>query len=176
MENYIECPYLPIGYKISSNGVLINKRNKEIKPFTSNSGYLCFNLKDNGTQKGRFLHRALAFSFIPKIDGKNFVNHIDGNKLNNDLSNLEWCTQKENNQHARDSGLNKHKPLHYKGKFGADHNRSKKVIRLDTKEEFGSMSEASRKLGIAISSVAWSVKNKKPIYGMCFEFVRPTPN
>lgn len=169
MENYVECSYLPIGYRINPNGIVINKRNKQIKPFISNSGYLCFNIKENGKQKGRFLHRALAFSFLPKIEGKDIVNHIDGNKLNNDLSNLEWSTSKENNQHARDNGLSIYKPLHYKGKFGAEHNRSKKVIRIDTKEEFGSMSEASRKLGIAISSVAWSVRHQKPIFGMVFK-------
>jgi hypothetical protein len=57
----------------------------------------------------------------------------------------------------------------YKGKFGSDHNRSKKVICLETGLEYGSMSEASRKLNIAISSVSWSIKNKKPIYNMHFQ-------
>lgn len=57
----------------------------------------------------------------------------------------------------------------YKGKFGSEHNRSKKVICLETGAEYGSMSEASRLLNIAISSVHWSVNNLKPIFGMHFQ-------
>jgi hypothetical protein len=57
----------------------------------------------------------------------------------------------------------------YKGKFGSEHNRSKKVICIETGDVFGSMSEASRKLNISISSVSWSIKYKKPIFLMHFE-------
>lgn len=56
-----------------------------------------------------YLHRLIADAFIPKIEGKNFVNHKDGNKQNNSLDNLEWVTQQENNLHAYQSGLIKKK-------------------------------------------------------------------
>ena len=57
----------------------------------------------------------------------------------------------------------------FKGKFGSKHNRSKAVICIETKELYGSMSEAARKLKIDHTSVSWSIKHKKPIYGMHFE-------
>jgi len=161
-------PYLPIGYYVSKGNDIISPKGKVCKLQISNSGYYCFSVKENGKYIGKFLHRALCFEFVPRIDGKNFVNHKDGNKLNNAVSNLEWCTKSENTKHAYALGLKKI-PFNTLGKFGAEHNRSKKVIRLDTKEEFGSMSEAGRKLGISISSVSWSIKHNKPIFGMHFE-------
>lgn len=51
-------------------------------------------------------HRVIAMEFIPNPDSKPQINHIDGNKLNNDISNLGWCTSAENIQHSFDTGLN----------------------------------------------------------------------
>ena len=57
----------------------------------------------------RLVHRLVAFAFIPLVDGKTHVNHIDGNKDNNHYLNLEWCTPAENNKHAIEKGLHRHK-------------------------------------------------------------------
>ena len=59
--------------------------------------------------------------------------------------------------------------LRYKNKFGSEHNRSKKVLCIQNNTEYGSMSEAGRELNISTSSVSWSIKHKKPIFGMHFE-------
>lgn len=56
-------------------------------------------------RKNWILHRLLAIHFLPNPENKPEVNHIDGNKFNNDLSNLEWCTRAENLKHARDNYL-----------------------------------------------------------------------
>ncbi|PGZ46440.1 HNH endonuclease [Bacillus anthracis] len=56
-------------------------------------------------EKTWLVHRLVALTFIPKPEGKDYINHIDGNRLNNDVSNLEWCDYIENNNHAFDNDL-----------------------------------------------------------------------
>lgn len=165
-----EIEYLGASYKIDNEGNIYNKKNKIIKQRISNSGYKCVVIIINGKRKGKFVHRALAFAFIDKIEGKEFVNHKDGNKLNNNLDNLEWCTRSENIYHMYNNGLKTYKPLHYKGKFGAEHNRSKKVLCINDGITFGSMSEAERFYTLGQGGVFWSIKNKKTIKGKHFEY------
>lgn len=159
-------------YEISSDGNVIsnmfNKR-KVLRYGLMTSGYKMVNLKKNGKQRSWSIHRLLAIHFLPNPENLPQVNHIDGNKLNNALCNLEWCTQKENIQHMYDNGLKAYRPLHYKGKFGALHNRSKKVLCSNDGKEFGSMSEAEIFYNLGGGSVSWSVKHKKPIFGNYFE-------
>ncbi|AHN22719.1 NUMOD4 domain-containing protein [Lysinibacillus varians] len=87
-------------------------------------------------EKTWLVHRLIAKTFIPEVEGKDYINHIDGNRLNNDVTNLEWCNHKENNNHAFDTGLIK---------------TAKKVILVhkETHEPiyFRSMSRASTFLG-----------------------------
>lgn len=80
---------------------------KNLKPVLTNSGYVNINLI-TGNDKDRIVkrvHRLVAELFIPNPDGKDEVNHIDGNKQNNRADNLEWVTRNENEQHAYDTGL-----------------------------------------------------------------------
>lgn len=81
-------------------------KGKQRKPLLNN-GYLSINLIDKKTGKmtRNSVHRFVAEAFIPNPDNKITVNHIDGNKLNNVVSNLEWATYKENNMHAVQTGL-----------------------------------------------------------------------
>ena len=73
-------------------------------------GYLSVSLF-NGREKRFYIHRLVAEMFIQNNKKYEEVNHIDGNKKNNKVENLEWCTSKENKQHAHRLGLYKHKPL-----------------------------------------------------------------
>ncbi|MFY7987654.1 MAG: HNH endonuclease [Flavobacterium sp.] len=165
MENFKQSDYLPSGYLINVEGEILSPSKKILKQTISNSGYKFINIKN----KGYFTHRALAFAFIKKIEGKDIVNHKDGNKLNNNLNNLEWCTRSENIKHMYDNGLKQYRPMHYKNKFGAEHNRSKKVLCVTDGKSFGSMSEAERFYNFGGGAVSWSIKNEKPIYGKHFE-------
>lgn len=97
-------------YKVSDLGSILNLHtNKFLKKRLSTNGYYVVDLRKNHRSRVFRVHRLVALSFIPFVDGKPFVNHVDGNKLNNNVSNLEWCTQSENVYHAYNTGLNKRK-------------------------------------------------------------------
>ena len=80
-----------------------------LKPSLTNWGYLRVVLQYNHTRKHMRVHRLVAEAFLLNIENKPEVNHIDGNKLNNHVDNLEWVTAKENHHHAVNTGL---KPKH----------------------------------------------------------------
>ena len=69
-----------------------------IKPRINNQGYYTVKLRKNGTQKHHYIHRLLALTYIPNPNNYPCVNHKDCNRLNNNLNNLEWCTQEYNSQ------------------------------------------------------------------------------
>jgi len=71
-----------------------------LKQIACKNGYLEVKLCKNGVSKRLSIHRLVAMHFIENVDNKPAVNHIDGDKHNNISSNLEWCTYKENTQHA----------------------------------------------------------------------------
>lgn len=91
-------------YRITKHGIIqsLHKRNfgKEITARIDRGGYLTVRLSKAGVTKTHFLHRLIAETFITKIDGRDFVNHINGNKLDNQIENLEWVTHSENVTHA----------------------------------------------------------------------------
>lgn len=68
-------------------------------------GYPAIQVRDGQTRKTIYLHRVMATLFIPNLDGKPDVNHINGNKSDFSVVNLEWCTHKENMRHAYETGL-----------------------------------------------------------------------
>ena len=79
-------------YFISDKGVVRNLKSKKVrKPFISDNGYVRIPLFKNNKRCTRALHRVLAISFIPNPNDMPFINHLDGDKQNNDISNLEWC-------------------------------------------------------------------------------------
>ncbi len=96
-------------YTIHSNGDIVSVARGKPKTFSrraNGQGYSIVMLTLNGKRCQFTVHRLVALKFIPNPDNKPYVNHIDGNKMNNDVSNLEWCTAKENLEHARIHGLN----------------------------------------------------------------------
>lgn len=91
-------------YRVNSEGEVYSKRSgRIIKQGVSHKGYCVVSTKIGGRAgvcKMLRVHRMVAETFIPNLENKPFVNHIDGVKTNNSVGNLEWVTAKENTTHA----------------------------------------------------------------------------
>ena len=126
----IKYKYKLSNYKINKEGVIINKYSKKFRPFINGGYYHATLVSDNGKSYNLKIHRLVAYTFISKPKNKDKVNHIDKNRKNNNVNNLEWCTIGENNTHST----------------------GKSVTKIDITtgeiiETYTSISEASRSLG-----------------------------
>jgi hypothetical protein len=147
------------GYFVSSLGRFKNKKGiimKDYKPHHSGYIYLRVNVQKYA------LHRLIAQTFIPNFENKPFVNHIDGDKINNSVSNLEWCSCSENNLHNHKVGLNK--------------GHKRKIIQYDLEmneiNKFDTIKEASKELNISLSCIKDVLKEKqKSSKGFIFKYL-----
>jgi len=113
MSNMREFGFGP-KYLVSEDGVVVGPSGRALKFFKTAKGYMCQAICGKTVR----LHRAVATAFVPNPDNLPEVNHIDGDKLNNRASNLEWATHKQNMEHAYRTGL-------ARNGFGEDALRSK---------------------------------------------------
>ena len=165
-------------YIVDSDGFILSKtKHKPMKPSLSPGGYYSTSIRMNGKTICVPIHSAVAKTFLgdKTIDGL-VVNHIDGDKTNNKLENLEWVTIQENTQHAVNTmGMN----------VGSNNGNSKEVYGIDkiTKEvkyHFMSLADAARylhreaKVKTAITLI-WSVIHglKKSYKGCIWTYDAP---
>lgn len=142
-----------LGYKVvpdrfyiySDGHTLDSFLNKEM-PKTIRNGYICVALynKNDKTTRQEYLHRLIGKAFISNPNRLLCMNHKDGDKMNNSLSNLEWCNKSHNNLHAYRSGLRK------SGR-GGGHNAP--IMCIETGETFKSITQASEKCKIGRSAL-----------------------
>lgn len=129
-------------YRISNFGNVLSVnflntgKDKLLTPKKHHSGYLMVRLGygDKRRQKNKTIHSLVANAFIPNPDNKRCVNHIDGNKTNNMVDNLEWVTHKENTQHAIRIGLMN--PYTHKNRAGKEIYNSKPILQYDINGAF----------------------------------------
>ena len=152
-------------YDITKEGVIINlKTNRKYKGKIKNDGYLIWHTKINNKDYSWLIHRLLAIKYIPNPNNYPVVNHIDGNKLNISLDNLEWCSYSHNAKEAVRLGL-----MNYNNSHGP----CKKIIQInkDTKEIikiYNSIIEASKELKISRSSISRCCRG---IYKTCGGYI-----
>ena len=102
-------------YFITEDGRCYNTNtNKYLKGQIGKNGYISFNLTlPDGKKKRLYAHRLVGLNYLPEPEkNKNQINHIDGNKLNNHFTNLEWVTALENQQHALNNELRKYNHIY----------------------------------------------------------------
>ena len=142
-------------YQISNTGEVYSiRRNIVLKPKTDRYGYYAINLW-NGKNNHTTIHRLVASAFLDKPEGCNVVNHMDSNKKNNDVSNLEWTTVKGNTIHAYKNNKEYHDRCNQLWKTSLD-SICVKVDAFYNGEYVGSYNskkEAAEKLGISEKTV-----------------------
>lgn len=94
-------------YTIHDNGDVFNNKGRKLKTRVTKLGYVQTWLTSNYKTKFVFIHRLVAYKYLGNPGEGYEINHKDGNKLNNHISNLEWVTRQTNITHAWDSGLYK---------------------------------------------------------------------
>ncbi len=124
------------GYCITVDGRVLSrggiharwKKRKWKAQREQNSGYLLVSLNIDGKQLSRTVHRLVAKTFIPNPENKTQVNHLDGNKHNNNVENLAWATPGENLEHAYDTGLRSKAQPHFDEYRGQPHSEQTKDV------------------------------------------------
>lgn len=140
LDRYVEYP----NYIKRINGRIMSQQD-------NSKGYLMVNLSLNGFTKKLYVHRLLAEAFIPNLANKVEVNHIDLNKKNNIISNLEWCTKKENMRHAHKNGAIKYTKVYQYS------------INGEYEQEFNSLLDASIFHKIRSGDICRSCKGERAV-------------
>lgn len=117
-------------FRNNGTGGFISKE-KILKTEENNRGYVRVQIKNNGKAKRFFVHRLVAFSFIPNPENKPCVNHLDCNPLNNRADNLEWCTFQENTDYMVKLERNKRTYLWNKRRNEKNKKNWKPVVQMD---------------------------------------------
>lgn len=176
IEGFEECK----GYSVTTNGDVYShfwrhdkiweireEPRRKLKATKDKKGYMKLRLSLVDKKKSVSVHRLVALAFIPNPDNKLQVNHIDGNKENNNIDNLEWVTNDENHKHKLEHGLNVSKSgdEHYtriKYKNEGDHHACKIIIQCDLYgneiKEYVSVKSAGEILGIDRTSISKALK------------------
>lgn len=140
----------------------IREKIKRLRIHTA--GYLVADLYKENESKTFFVHRLVAQAFISNENNLPQVNHIDGNKENNRVENLEWCTNQENQKHAYKIGLHKTRNME-KSILAMTKVTSKKVKCLETGIIYNSIAEAGRYYNISSNLISKVCKGKRKSAG-----------
>lgn len=151
-----------------------------LKPQRQTQGYLFVRLRKEGKIRTIYIHRLVAEAFIPNPNNYPEVNHIDENKQNNIVSNLEWCTREYNQNYGT---INKRRSEKHKGKILSEEHKAniskalkgkahtKKVICIELKRIFDSASEAAEYLDYNVNTFYHAINNSGRVKGYTFKYI-----
>lgn len=153
-------------YFVHKNGTITDSSGSQLKQYQTKNGYMQVSMKLNGKYVKKLVHRLVAEAYLPNKENKPCVNHKDGNKNNNSVENLEWCTYSENELHSHRVLGKKTNEEHLK-KMWETHinNSSKKVVQSTMDGQcvnvFDSMAEASKSTGISQGNISECCRKKR---------------
>lgn len=144
-----------------------------LKQADNGSGYLFVALCNHQKYTPKLIHQLVAEAFLPNPEHKPTVNHKDGNKQNNNVSNLEWATMQEQITHARKLGLCKEWTDEMRARVSkaSKAREGKSVLCVTTGEIFQSMRDAEQAYGLGSSTVSSSIYENRPTSGYVFKLV-----
>lgn len=161
-------------YSVSSEGRIRNDETNRIKkPHINTSGYCQTELYKDGTARRERVHRLVGQAFIPNPDNLPQINHKDGNKLNNNVENLEWVDNSQNMLHAYENGLHPRVSSH--GMLGHSNpnggRKGKPIFCVETGVTYKNMAEAERQTGIPDSCICDCLKGMTAhAHGLHFQY------
>lgn len=142
-------------YWVSNKGRVKNRKGRILKGGFNTKGYPHVCVKIDGSQFTYKIHRLVATAFLPNPNNLPQVNHIDGNKTNNDVNNLEWCDNSYNHKHKCEHGLN----VSLKGEQHGNSKLTEEAVK-DIYTSTGSRKEVAQKYEISIATVS-AIRNKR---------------
>ena len=155
-------------YQVSNYGRVKSLYTNKLKNTAiKNTGYECVDLYINGKRENKTIHRLVAMAFITNPNSYKVINHIDGNKVNNNANNLEWCTQSYNIKHSYDNNL--HIPTIEK----AINSRKRKILCHQNNKKYNSIIEAAKDLNLNTGKVCEVCKGtRNHTKGYTFEYIK----
>lgn len=164
-------------YQVSNTGKIKRLKSKSIAQEdriiankTKKNGYkfVCLSLKN--IQKYYHVHRLVAETFISNPENKKYVNHIDCNKSNNNVENLEWVTAKENNEHARKNII-----FNFNNKTGIENKATKQIAQKDLNGNYlyfwDSVKSISNYYNIAETAIGKACRKRSVSIGFMWEYI-----
>ena len=161
-------------YSVSSHGRIRNDETGKIATFGSTvARYRQVILCKNGKKKHYSVHRLVAKAFIPNPKGKPQVNHINGDRLDNRVENLEWCTSQENVLHSHRVLGKTTSPENMKKLLVASNKACKKPVRcVETGETYESVKATAKAVGCYYLSMVYHLNGKRRhCYGKHYEYI-----
>lgn len=162
-------------YQVSMDGQVFNSDGISLKHHINRDGYSMVFLYGHGVTKNCSVHRLVASAFIPNPEHKKTVNHIDGNKQNNNVSDLEWATYSEQQKHAYSHDLRKSyltQDDRINGARISSQLRKKKIFVRETGDIYSSLTECAHAMNLAKSGISRCCNGVSETYrGYHFSFV-----